>query len=48
MVNIDEMLKQALYDGVVECPYCSTSMEPDSNVCPQCNKKNPLRKMGYI
>lgn len=48
MVNIEEMLEQALYDGVVSCPTCQSDLEPDYDVCPHCDKKNPLKKMGYI
>lgn len=48
MVNIDRMLEEALFDGVVSCPNCESSIEPDIDVCPHCDKKNPLRKMGYI
>jgi uncharacterized OB-fold protein len=45
---IEDMLEEALFDGVVSCSDCGTSMEPDADVCPECKKKNPLRKMGYI
>lgn len=45
---IEEMLKEALYDGVVSCPACGTDVEPDYDICPECEKPNPLRKMGMI
>jgi predicted amidophosphoribosyltransferase len=45
---LEEMLKEALYEGVVSCPACGTNMEPDYDVCPECEKPNPLRKMGMI
>ncbi|MBA7515043.1 hypothetical protein ES705_07081 [subsurface metagenome] len=49
MVNIEEMLKEALFDSVVYCPYCEHgSLEPDYDKCPSCQKPNPLRKGGFI
>jgi uncharacterized OB-fold protein len=45
---IEDMLEEALSDGVVSCPNCGTSMEPDANVCPECSKPNLLRKEGFI
>ena len=45
---IEEMLEEALFDGVVSCLDCGTSMEPDGDVCPECSKPNLLRKGGFI
>lgn len=45
---IDEMLEQALFDGVVNCPTCQSDLEPDYDVCPHCKVSNPLRKGGFI
>ena len=49
MVNIEGMLKVALFEGILSCPFCEFgNLEPDYDVCPECNKPNPLRKGGYI
>jgi hypothetical protein len=48
MANLEEMLEEALFDGVASCPYWESSMEPDYDVCPHCNNKNPLREEGFI
>jgi len=49
MVNIEEMLVNAVSDGVVYCPFCEHGyLEPDYDKCPQCTKENPLRKGGFI
>lgn len=49
MVNIEEMLEQALFDSVVYCPYCECgNLEPDYDKCPECQKANPLRMGGFI
>ena len=49
MVNIGEILRQAVDDGVVYCPFCENGyLEPDYNKCPNCEKSNPLREGGFI
>ena len=46
---IERMLKQAVLDSVVECPYCEhTPLEADYSNCPTCHKANPLKKAGLI
>ena len=45
---IEDMLEEALFDGIVSCPDCGTSMEPDADVCLECEKPNLLRKGGFI
>lgn len=48
-MNIEKMLKDALFDGVLECPYCGYGdLEPDYDACPECHRSNPLKKRGYI
>lgn len=46
-VSIMKLLKQAAYDGVIECPNCGGNLEPDNPKC-QCGWKNPLPARGYI
>jgi len=42
MGMIERMLKRAVFDSVVDCPYCEYgSLEADYEVCPECNKKIP-------
>ena len=49
MVNIDEMLRQAVLDSVVYCPYCESGpLESDYEKCNECHKKNPLKVYGMI
>jgi len=49
MVNIEEMLKVAVFDGILYCPYCEYGdLEPDYDTCPECHRPNPLRKGGFI
>jgi len=49
MVNIEEMLEDAVFSGVVYCPFCEHGhLEADYDKCPECNKENPLRRGGYI
>ncbi|MGW8177283.1 MAG: hypothetical protein ACWGQW_00580 [bacterium] len=45
---IEQMLKDAVIEGIVECPDCGERMEPDCSRCPECGKPNPLRAGGYI
>lgn len=49
MNDIEKMVLLAIFDGIVECPYCQFSeIEPDYDQCPECNKKNPLKKLRMI
>jgi len=49
MISIEEMLEEALFEGIVFCPYCEYGqLESDYHKCPECNKENPLRKGDYI
>lgn len=41
------MLEQAALDGVVECPKCGASLEPDFDKC-SCGFSNVLKDLGYI
>lgn len=43
-----KMLKDSVFDSVVECPTCGNRLEPDYDICPECNKKNPLQEAGLI
>ena len=47
--EIEEMMQNAVFDSVVQCPYCQYgNLESDYKQCPECNKKNPLMAMGLI
>lgn len=49
MVNIEQMLKKAVFDDVIYCPYCEYGLlEPDYERCPECHRPNPLRQQGLI
>ena len=43
------MMEMTVYDSVVECPFCEYGpLEADYDVCPECEKKNPLQSWGFI
>ena len=48
LTNAEKMLKRAVYDSVVNCPHCERRLEPDYDICPECHKKNPMKKFGFI
>jgi len=49
MVNIEEMLENAVFDGAIYCPFCKHGhLEADYDKCPQYHKENPLRRGGFI
>ena len=48
MQDIERLLQQAVFDSVVECPYCQFQLEADYRVCPECSRENPLRLLGLI
>ncbi|MFX1501417.1 MAG: hypothetical protein ACFFDH_10695 [Promethearchaeota archaeon] len=49
MANIEKMLKVALFDGILECPYFQYSnLELNYERCPECQRPNPLGKEVYI
>ncbi len=44
-----DMLKTAVMDGVLHCPYCGYGdIEPDYDECYECHRKNPLKERGLI
>lgn len=45
--NLTKLLKQAALEGVITCPVCGRSLEPDADECP-CGWKNRLVKEGWI
>ena len=45
---VERMLKQAVMDSVVNCPYCEAVMEADCPNCPNCGEKNLLMEYGLI
>jgi len=47
-VDIVEIAEQAVYDGIIECPFCGTSIEPDCKKCPNCGWGNALVDSGMI
>lgn len=42
-----KILEDAANEGVIECPECGNSLEPDAEKC-ACGWINPLVKLGYI
>jgi len=47
MNQIESILQQAAFDGIIECPECGNKIEPDAETC-SCGWINPLREMGMI
>jgi len=47
MGKLSELLKAAAIDGVITCPKCGNSLEPDAEKC-GCGWKNILRLFGFI
>ena len=47
MTKLEHLLKQAAEDGIITCPKCGCSIEPDSEKC-SCGWRNPLPAGGYI
>lgn len=45
---LNDLLMQAIGDGVLECPKCGCLLEPDSYKCGECGWKNPLITEGII
>lgn len=45
--NVEKLLKESLMEGVIHCPKCHESLEPDAPSC-SCGWENKLRKEGYI
>jgi ribosomal protein L40E len=43
-----DMLRQAAFDSVVECPNCGSNMEPDAEKCGGCGFDDTLRNNGLI
>lgn len=41
------ILKQAAEEGIITCPECGESIEPDCEEC-SCGWENPLIKLGFI
>ena len=48
MCEVNELLKEAAYDGVIKCRDCGISLEPDCPKCGECGWENPIVKLGYI
>lgn len=48
MEDIMELLEDAAMDGVISCPECGNSLEPDCEECGECGTKNPLIELGLI
>ncbi len=47
--DIEKMMANALVDAFISCPYCNfNALVPNYNNCPNCEKVNPLRALGYI
>lgn len=49
MVNIDRLLRQAIFDDMLYCPCCDYRLlEPDYRKCSQCYRINPLKEKNLI
>jgi len=46
-MNIEELLRQAVNEGIIECEDCGNSLEPDAEEC-YCGWTNPLIANGFI
>lgn len=42
-----DMLMSAVLDGVIECPKCGNTLEPDAEKC-SCGWSGTLRGLGMI
>ena len=47
MSDIEEILEQAVMDGMITCPKCGNNIEPDAEEC-ICGWLNPIVEMGMI
>lgn len=47
MASIKEIMEMAL-GGIIECPECGSTMEPDAEACYDCGWENPLVKLWLI
>ena len=47
-MDINELLKEAAYEGRITCPECGNYIEPDCDKCGDCGWINPLISMGLI
>jgi len=47
-MKIETILEQAANEGIITCPKCGNSIEPDGDECGDCGWKNPLVKLGLI
>jgi len=47
-VNVNDLLKQAALEGVINCPICNALLEPDVKECGECGWENILITEGYI
>lgn len=45
--QIERLLRDAAYEGIIKCSKCGNSLEPDAEKC-HCGWVNPLRRLGYI
>lgn len=45
---MENLLGQALSDGVLDCPKCGNLLEPDAHRCGECGWRNPLVVGGFI
>jgi len=45
--DIEQLLEDAVLEGVIQCGKCDCSLEPDAEKC-RCGWKNPLVELGMI
>ena len=46
--ELETLLEDAVFEGIIECPDCGEHLEPDAPKCWECGKPNPLIIMGMI
>jgi hypothetical protein len=47
MMGLEDILRDAVIEGVIECEECGNRLEPDADGC-YCGWKNPLKENGMI
>lgn len=47
-VTLGDILEEAAEQGVITCPRCGNTIEPDGEECGDCGWRNPLVRFGLI
>jgi len=45
---MEDLLEEAVNEGIIICRKCGNRIEPDCPTCGECSWKNPLVSMGYM